>query len=576
MRRRTSLAAATAIGAVWALTACGIPTGRAPEVIGDAPTDFDESSGTSAQSWEPTNDAQETVANFYRAAAGDPASRDDRLYRFTAAGDDDPFSEPEEGIRLIADLELALSDAGDLQAATVTVTGSVVGDYLDDGSVRMHPTPTEYSEILTLQRASIGDAWEMLTLPKQVAIDYDYFASSYEEAPVYFQAGQADFLVPDLRWIYEDLDAETRRRLVLDWLILGPSSDFASQSARNAIPDGTTGRTDEDDGVVRVDLTVGEDIEEDAAEAMAAQIAWSLGLDGEFVLTANDEERARGTLMDWRNWNAIPPEPPETAYFISEATVWQYTSEQVTQSASDHPWVGFTATGLQQVAVGSGGQLAAIVAGSSGDALQTGATAASLGTVAGVDGALADPQWLDDDTLIVIDDGVPTAVAPRTGAIQVLAAGDRVTAMALSADGRRLAYVEGGAAWVAPLGLDADGNITVGDPRQIGPAITNVSDMAWSSENFLWVATTGDNEYKLFNVAIDNSRIEPQDGTEAFPPITQIAANPADPVDSSVPRGEPVIIVAHSTLYRVFTNGPDAVRNGEEPVAGTAPFTVLE
>jgi hypothetical protein len=574
MRRRTSLAAATAIGAVWALTACGIPTGRAPEVIGDAPTDFDESSGTSAESWEPTTDAQETVANFYRAAAGDPASRDDRLHRFTA-GDDDPFSGPEEGIRLLADLDLALSDAGDLQAATVTVTGSVVGNYLEDGSVRMNPTPTEYSETLTLRRASIGEAWEMLTLPKQVALDYDYFTAEYEEAPVYFQAGQAPLLVPDLRWIYGDLEAETRRRLVLDWLVFGPS-EFASQSARNAIPIGTTGRTDEEDGVVRVDLSLGEDIEAEAADAMAAQIAWSLGLNGEFVLTANNEERARGTLMDWRNWNAIPAEPPETAYFISEETVWEYTSEAVTQSASDHPWVGLAAAGLQQVAVGRGGQIAAVVAGSGGDVLQTGAASTGLGTVAGVEGVLADPQWLDDDTVIVIDDGVPTAVEPRTGAVQVLAVGDEVTALALSADGRRLAYVEDGTAWVAPLGLDADGNITVSELRQIGPTVTNVSDMAWSSENFLWVATTSDNETKLFNIAIDNSRVVPQPGTVAFPPITQIAANPADPVDASVPRGEPVIIVADSTLYRVYTTGPEEVSNNDSPVAGASPFTVLE
>jgi hypothetical protein len=238
--------------------------------------------------------------------------------------------------------------------------------------------------------------------------------------------------------------------------------------------------------------------------------------------------------------------------------------------------VGLTVAGLQQVAVGRGGQIAAIVAGPGGDVLQTGASATGLGTVEGVEGALADPQWLDDDTLIVIDDGVPTAVEPRTGAVQVLAVGDEVTALALSADGRRLAYVEGGTAWVAPLGLDPDGNITVSELRPIGLTIANVSDMAWSSENFLWVATTGDNETKLFNIAIDNSRVEPQPGTVAFPPITQIAANPADPVDASVPRGEPVIIVANSTLYRVYTTGPEEVSNDDSPVAGASPFTVLE
>jgi hypothetical protein len=33
--------------------------------------------------------------------------------------------------------------------------------------------------------------------------------------------------------------------------------------------------------------------------------------------------------------------------------------------------------------------------------------------------------------------------------------------------------------------------------------------------------------------------------------------------------------VANSTLYRVFTASLDPVTNGDEPVNGTAPFTVL-
>lgn len=570
MRRRTSLAAATAIGTVWALSACGIPTGKGPEVIGDAPTDFDESSGVSAVPPEPTEDAEGTVTNFYKAAAGDPAGRDDRLHRFTASGDK-PFSEPGDGIRLLADLDLALQDAGALEA-TLVATGSTVGTYHEDGSVRMFPTPADYSETFTLQRDDLGEDWTILDLPTQVALDYGHFTDSYEQAPLYFQAGQAELLVPDLRWIYGDLSAGTRRRLLLDWLLFGPS-EFASQS--NAIPKGTIGKIEEEDGTVHVDLSLSGDIEGEVADAIAAEVAWSLGLDDEFVLSANGEERVRGTLMDWRVWNAIPADLPETAYFIADSTVWEYSGQQVTETADDHPWVGLTIDGLQQVAVGPGGQIAAIVAGSGGDVLQTGRTPSTMSTVAGVDGDLADPQWMKDGTLIVIDDGVPTVVDLHAGATQPLAAGDEATALALSADGRRLAYVEDGLAWVAPLILDVDGNITAGGPRQIGRGIEDVADVAWSSENSLWVAGTRADDFKLFNVAIDNSRIKPRPGTQAFPPITQIAANPADPVDSNQSHGEPVIIVADSTLYRVFTS-PDQIRDGDAEVAGTAPFTVLQ
>lgn len=570
MRRRTSLAAAAALGTAWALTACGIPTDKAPEVVSDAPTDFDSSSGASPETFTPTTVADETVENFLKAAAGDPASRNDRLNSFTESGEAQ-FSEAQEGIGLVADLGFAV-DASDLYSATVTVTGSVVGLYQEDGSVRMYTSPGDYNETFTLHREETQDAWKMDALPMQVALDYDYFGEAYVQAPMYFQAGQAQLLVPDLRWIYDELDAETRHRLLFEWI---EPSEFASQSARNAIPRGTSGKITSEDGAVQVDLSLGEAIDDETAEAIAAQLVWSLGLTGEFKLITDGETRAEGEAMEWRKWNAIPRGLPETAYFIANDTVWEYTAnQQVTMESAAHPWVGFSVVGLQQAAIGPGDKIAAVVAGSGGDVLQTGTSSSTMRAVPGLSHDLADPQWLTRDTVLIIDDGVPTLVVPATGATQQLGVGDELTAMTLAADGRRLAYVEDGFAWVAPLSLDADGNVTVGDARQIGPDIANVTDVAWSSENYLWVAgERGDD--KLFRVAIDNSQTDPQVGTEPFPQITQIAANPAAPENAIPGRGEPVIIVANATLYRVFAAGPDEVTNEGEPVGGTAPFTVL-
>ncbi|GAA2128237.1 LpqB family beta-propeller domain-containing protein [Glycomyces algeriensis] len=572
MRRRTSLAAAAALGTAWALTACGIPTNNAPEVVSDAPTDFDSSSGANPTEYKPTTVAEETVENFLMAASGDPDSRDDRLNNFTVSGDS-RFSEPSEGIRLVAALDVTVSDTSDIHAVMVQVTGAVVGNYLEDGSVRMNSTPGEYDETFTLQREDISEVWKMNTLPVQVALDYDHFTGTYEQAPMYFQAGPAELLVPDLRWIYKELDAETRQRLLFEWLFQRPG-DFASVSARNAIPTDTVGRISEDDGF-EVDLSPSESIDDDTAQAIAAQIVWTLSISGRFTLTTDGDVRVEGDAAHWRNWNAIPQDLPETAYFIAEDTVWEYSADQlVTQDSDEHPWVGYQVDGLRQVAVGRTGNVAAVVAASGGDTLLTGANTSTMREVAGLGGTLADPQWLEAGTVLVIDDGVPTLVTPSSGATQPLGMGEDVTAMALAADGRRLAYVEGGFAWVAPLGLDADQNLTVGTPRRIGPDIENVADVAWSSENYLWVAGERADE-QLFRVAIDNSRTVPQEGTGTFLPITQIAANPAEPTRENADRGEPVIIVANSTLWRVYTSGPDEIRNGDQPVGGTAPFTVL-
>jgi hypothetical protein len=574
MRRRTSLAAAAALGAAWALTACGIPTDREPEVIGSAPTDFDSSPGARPEVFSPTSIAEETVENFFKAAAGDPASRDDRLNEFTVSGDVQ-FSDPAEDIRLVAGLTVTVNPASDFDSATVTVTGSVVGNYLQDGYVRMNPTPGDYEETFTLQRGDVDEPWKMSEQPVQAALSYEHFTSSYEQAPMYFQAGQAERLVPDLRWVYRELDAEARQRLLLSWLLAG-FRDFAIGSARNAIPPNTKGKIGEDGGV-EVDLSPSEAIEEETAYAIAAQIVWSLEVDGDFTLRIDGDVRVEGDSTEWRNWNAIPPNLPETAYFIAENTVWEYSamSGVTRQPTPEHSWVGFNAEGLQQVAVGFD-QLAAVVAGPGGVVLQTGASAAEMREVAGLSGVLTDPQWLDRSTLLIIDDGVPTLVLPSTGAVQPLGVGADVTAMALAADGRRLAYVEDGHAWLAPLSVDADANVTMGDPRRIGLDIENVKDVAWSSENYLWVVGERGTD-QLFRVATDNSRTEAQDGTGTgqMPPINQIAANPADPERRNVDRGEPVIIVANETLYRVFASDAAQVTNEGELVGGTAPFTVL-
>ncbi|GAA2294105.1 hypothetical protein GCM10009853_057610 [Glycomyces scopariae] len=577
MRRRTSLAAALAVGTAWAASACGIPTGKAPEIIDDAPSDFGESSGTSVEVFEPTADAGETVGNFLRAAAGDPASRDDRLNKFTAAGST-KFSDPTLGLRLVDHLNVSVEGGGNpLESANVKVTGTVIGVYFhQDGWARM-ASPYAYEETFMLRRdGGLQDSWEIQSLPSQVSLDYQQFLGSYTESPLYFQTDQAELLVPDLRWIYDDLDADTRRRLLLDWLLRGPS-DVPGQSSRTAIPIGTVGKISTPDGAVEIDLQLDEPVDDRSVQdAMAAQVAWSLNLVDGFVLTADGDTIAEGSLADWRTWNAIPSDLPQTAYFIAEDQVWEYTGEGVSVTSADHPWVGFTAEGLRQVAVGPADQLAAVVASGAGEVLQVGPTDAAMGTVAGLGNALTDPQWHPVSALIVLSDGVPTVVDPNTRTVvQTLPVGEGVTAMSLAADGRRLAYVEDGEAWVATLIVDADRNLQAGEARRIGTDVEDVTDVAWSSENFLWVAGQRGND-TLFNIALDNSHTSVQPGTSGLV-FSEIAAVPADPVESVVNRGDPVLAVANQTLYRIHTaSGPEGVRNGTAAVGGTAPFTVLQ
>ncbi|MCH7231232.1 hypothetical protein L0U85_10265 [Glycomyces sp. L485] len=582
MRDRTLAGLAAACLAVPLLASCGIPGSSAPEPIEPAPTDFDQSSPVEPEEFLPTNDASTTVQNFLRASSGEPNGRDERLNQFT--GGDREFSETADGIGLLDGVDYTLGDGTNVDLQTVTVTGSVVGTYLPDGSVLMNNAPREYEEQFVLERDGLQDNWTISELPRQAMMLRSQFQSAYAQAPLYFQAtgaaGETDLLVPDLRWIYDNLDENTANGIRLGWLLQG-NFDWVRPAARSAIPSGTTGQSSREDDVVAIDLTLGEqptELDAETVDAIAAQIAWSLGLTGEFSLRINREEVATGSLADWRDWNAIAPvtdENDEVGYFISEDTVWQFANDRVTDDSSDHPWVGFSTPGLEQVAVAADHRIAAVVDTGDGDVLQIGAGDRNMTTVEGVTGDLRDPQWLTERTVVLIDDGVLTAVDTDSEAAQVLA-GEEVEALSAAADGRRLAYVEGGRAWAVPLSHDADGNFQIGDFRRLGLGITAVTDVAWSSEDWVWVAgeRTGGTGEKLFRVALDNAEIEDQAGTSPYPLAEQIAANTADPVEPDQDSGEPNIVVISSVLYRVYSTTIEPVEDADgQLVQGSAPFT---
>ncbi|WP_100447344.1 LpqB family beta-propeller domain-containing protein [Glycomyces xiaoerkulensis] len=578
---RTRLAAASAVWlAAPLLASCGIPDGSGPEVVQEAPTDFEAPSSVEVEQFRPTDNARTTVEHFLRAASGDPdtAALDERLNEFTETRKE--FSGSSAGIDLLEGVEYDTDESGDINTATVTVTGSVAGSYQPDGRVSMYSAPRDYEAEFALERSQPGGEWTIMELPSQVTLLYDQFDDAYEQAPLYFPAsGRNDLVVSDLRWIYGRLDEATERNLRLEWLLLGPS-DWANQSSISAIPIGTTGEVGEEDGTDVIDLTPGDvaDVSEQNIEAIAAQVAWSLRLTGPFELRIGGETVASGELDEWRGWNAIPRIRDQTGYFIAEDTVWLVRNDSVGRASAEHDWVGFEAPGLREAAPAEDGRIAAVVAEDDEARLRIGTGGDDMETVDELEGDLRDPHWLDEETVLLIDDGVLTAVTVADGSIQVLG-GEEVSSLAPAPDGRRILYVEDGRAWAVPLSQNADGNFQIQETsRRIGLSIGDVTDVAWSSENFVWVAGDGPGDEQLFQVAIDNSRVEAQSGTSPFPTIEQVAANPADPTESDQIRGEPVYVAINGGLYRVHTSTlqPVGDEGDGQPTAGTAPFTLLD
>jgi hypothetical protein len=461
----------------------------------------------------------------------------------------------------------------------VTVTGSVFATYLPDGQVRLSSSPRSYEEVFQLQRDSVNDVWTIAELPSQVVMLYSQFKFDYEPATLYFPAiGQADLLVPDLRWIYDGLDADKDRDLRLQWLLEGPS-EWILHTARRSIPTSVSATASTlDDGTVSVDLTQGESaaINAEMVEPITAQIAWSLGLVNDFELRIDRETVDGSQLDDLRNWNAIPEETDEAGFYVSDETVWQFERSDISDEAAARPWVGLHYPGLVEVAVDHD-MIAAVYADGNRHRLAVGHDEATMEPVDGFAArSVREPQWILDDTVLAVVDGVITAIDVVTGESQELW-GDEVTALSVAADARRLAYVEGGRASVAPLTHDVDGNLTIGQARRIGVDISGVTDVAWSAEN--WILLAGERsgtDDRLFRVSIDNAETEAQPGTASLPQASEIAARPADPVQDRT-RGEPTVVVIGGDLYRVHRSNLQRIEDSRsgEAAHGTAPFTVL-
>ncbi|GAB3992653.1 hypothetical protein GCM10029992_02340 [Glycomyces albus] len=179
---RALAAAAAACIAASALAGCGIPEDTDPEVVGEAPTDFGESSSLEDEVYEPTDDAEGTVENFLRAAAGDPdqAARDDRLAVFTGERD---FSDSGDGVNLLAGVEFETEESDDFNTVTVTVTASIVGTYQQDGRVLMNSEARAYEEEIVVRRENVGDVFSVIEWPRQVSMLYSEFDRAYEKAP---------------------------------------------------------------------------------------------------------------------------------------------------------------------------------------------------------------------------------------------------------------------------------------------------------------------------------------------------------------------------------------------------------
>ncbi|HZE39590.1 MAG TPA: LpqB family beta-propeller domain-containing protein [Stackebrandtia sp.] len=580
--KRIAAAAGVVVG-LLVLGACGVPSDGPATRVQHVPQDESkQDSSDGMRPLLPSQDAINTVDSFLGSAAGDWSGRDKRLNLFTKHPA--KWSDPAEGVQLIRvpSTGIKIVGHGTTTRTKVEVTGKIVGLYTPSGQVKPWSGDDDFTQTYTLTRDSHPEVWSISNPPKQVALQDDVFSERYEPSPLYFPASSdnAGTLVPDLRWMpMEVTDREARDTQVVDWLMGGPS-EWVGSTVSSAFPEGTSRKSvtvSKNGKRVTVELSM-ESAAQPSRDAgdMSAQLAWSLGLHGSQTLrlVVDGRNREVAKASKWAGRNHAPRADKlkqNLAYFIKDnGTVWS--------SDADDPFFEKKVPGLTNAALEPRGDR---IAGVVGGHLVVGASDKVDRVPKFSSGDLRDPQWLDSRTLLVLADGTPTTVDIASGESHELSprqVDGTITHIDLAPDGRRLAFVAGGHAWVATM-LPGEKSVSkMASPRRVGNDISEVRDVSWSRETHLMlIGTVADALDWLWEVSIDDAYQVSPKGENGKDRASTLAVRCAPALNPDNAYGQPVLFNVDGSINRLYSNElaevkfPDG-KGGQYLASGVAPF----
>lgn len=532
--RKALLAAVAVIGLALSATACGIPE-DGPVVPLGLPK-FDPASGYTGgiDPVPSTLSARESVAQFLKAAAGDPAKRQNRLERFMTEGRKEQRWGELDGLPLV---ELD-GQPQPIKSGVVQVKGTIVAFYTSDGQV-VPPETGNTSVDMTYNLAqdlNTGE-WLFTEAPAQILLDAAHFVSSYESAPVYFLS-KPDHrnVVPDTRYLFKEASPESRAAALLSWLVTGPSPAMKS-FVYTAIPPGTKLNS----AAQRADGTVVVDLDSGAANLdttlVSPQVAWTLRSAGPdrvsgFDVQVDSISKVTRQLSEFRSHNlASRTDPHEVSpHVIADGAIQpplppapEGSENQGLRFVVPHPSAAKTI-----VVASTGVRVYMPVSEVPKSTLPSAIDITGLPA-----GEVGRPTWLGDDTVLIPVAG--KVYAAVLGSEKKAPAGDKpimtgtVGRIAAAPDGVRLAYTSGGRAyWVAVQG-NGDGTFTVGSTHDVAPDMSQVRDIGWSREDRVVITGVNPDKQHLLEYSLDNMFVQAVEDTGSASELDELAVRCFDP-----------------------------------------------
>lgn len=570
--------AGAALAAVLVVSGCGVPSNsgvvdqgpgiQATPASGDDGTN--EPPGRTA-----TNDPSAFVLNFLAAAAGKPEAAPNRVRAFLMPELRSTVTDTEvvRVIRLNGDPIVNQTRTG----YDVTVPATVLGELGEYGKFTpVAAAPATFEFTLASVNAERQTGLFVTEAPDPLLLSDDALERYFELRPIYFWSTDGRYLVPDLRYLpSRDISKAQRPTEIIEWLLSGPSPwllpavqplpDDAAAVGKVPVPT---------DGVLRVELAKAADTKkEEQIRRLATQLRWSLrsGTDTSLPLSLKIDQVQRSfTDADYLTANAAYRNGPEPArYGLVDGKVRVLTSPEESAAAPEVPaeWNGQVVRAA--IATDDEWSLAALVR-ATGDRLQL--------NVAGVPGPLASfrritlpagpvgqPVWLpgDDHIGLLTVGGRLYSFRSASGSVDLVpGAPAGITAFSVPPDGRRLAYVSQGRLYVAPL-LHTGGSgggrptrqpVTVGGPREVSTALTALTAVGWSQQDWLVVAgQQADGLVGFQDVTVDGAvQGEPRVGQFGTQSVVHLVAATDDPVTARGP-GQVMYVANNNLAYELFS-----------------------
>ena len=594
---RRALPAATVV-AVLLLGGCGIPDQTGVTEIGAGPSTGISSGDNDTPAPEATRgttkDRTQFINNYLEAAAGDYDTALERVKGFMTKSLADRFK-PVSAPRVI---RLTDSPSVTLGQEKVELSYELIGTLGKNGVLEPAPEPVHGKYDITVADVAGQPGLFIADAPDVLLLSDSALAKRYEERTIYFWNTEGTALVPDVRYLPDNVPEEQEPNTVLNWLIAGPAPWL-----RNAVlplPEGTAteGKVPAiADDRLQINLNaqaVPAKGADEALERLRRQLQWSLRtvLPQYLELKIGHQEAHQYSGPDFYSSNLANRLASRPERFVVYAGKIVRLADS-TNNEEPVPAIPPAANkDVRTAALDTSATHTYVAVVGHNETLRVGSAPfgqpATLRTVTGLPAGRGYPLWAitpdrepDGAVGLIIAAGRIYSFDARGGAaklVQLPGTSGRISAFSVAPDGHRVALVADNRLYRASLTVSGD-VVELSDPEQLRPPLDSVTAVAFSSESWLNVAGARKGHVSIIEVSIDGARLGPHPVDIGNGVVDYLTAYPANP-QSEEYQSSSVSFTTGTAAYDVLSNAaPIGVNNlaspPAQPPAGeipTAPF----